>query len=62
MSVKLLTQHHLEFQSLEGDCTGSSESTLIEMPHCWKSLVTAHFMSVRGEEEKIHLGITSFVV
>ena len=34
MSVKLLTEHHLEFLSLNGDCIGSSESTPVEMPHC----------------------------
>ena len=28
MSVKLLTEHHLEFLSLTDDCRGSSESTL----------------------------------
>ena len=33
MSVKLLTEHHLEFLSLKGGCTGSSESTLVKMPH-----------------------------
>ena len=33
MSVKLLTAHHLEIQS----CTGTSESTLVKMPNCWKS-------------------------
>ena len=37
MSVKLLTDHHLRFLSLKGGCTGSSESTLVKMPHCWKS-------------------------
>ena len=42
MSVKLLTEHHLEFLSLKGDGRGSSESTLVKMPHCWKSRVTAH--------------------
>ena len=41
MIVKLLTEHHLEFLSLKGDCTGSSESTLVKLPHCWKSHVTA---------------------
>ena len=41
MSVKLLTEHYLEFLSLKGGCTGSSESTLVKMPHCWKSHVTA---------------------
>ena len=42
MIVKLLTVHHLEFLSLKGGCRGSSESTLVKMPHCWKSCVTAH--------------------
>ena len=37
MIVKLLTEHHLEFLSLKGGCRGSSESTLVKMPHCWKS-------------------------
>ena len=42
MSVKLLTEHHLEFlRSLKGGCTGSSESTLVKIPHCWKSRVKA---------------------
>ena len=41
MIVKLLTEHHLEFLSLKGGCTGSSESTLVKMPHCRKSHVTA---------------------
>ena len=41
MSVKLLTEHHLEFLSLKGGCTGSSESTHVKIPHCWKSRVTA---------------------
>ena len=34
MSVKLLTAHRLEFVSLKGGCTGSSESTLVRMQHC----------------------------
>ena len=42
LSVKLLTEHHLEFLSFKGGCTGSSESTLVKMPHCWKSHVAAH--------------------
>ena len=44
MIVKLLTEHHLEFLSLKGGCKGSSESTLVKMPHCWKSHVAAHFI------------------
>ena len=42
MSVKLLTEHHLRFRSLKGGYTGLSESTLVKMPHCWKSHITAH--------------------
>ena len=38
---KLLTEQHLEFISLKEGCTGSSESTLVKMPHCWISHVTA---------------------
>ena len=37
MIVKLLTEHYLEFLSLKGGYTGLSESTLVKMPHCWKS-------------------------
>ena len=42
MTVKLLTEHHLEFLSLKGCCTGSSESTLVKMPYGWNSHVAAH--------------------
>ena len=44
MTVMLLTEYHLEFLSLKGGCTGSSESTLVKMPHRWKSHVTAHII------------------
>ena len=40
--VKLLTEPHLEFLSLKGGYRGLSESTLVKMPHYWKSNVTAH--------------------
>ena len=42
MIIKLLTEHHLRFLSLKGGCTGSSESTLVKTPHCWKSHATVH--------------------
>ena len=42
MTVQLLTEQHLEFPSLTGGCTGSSESTLVKMPLSWKSHVAAH--------------------
>ena len=41
MRVKLLTEHNLEFLSLKRGCTGSSESTLVKMAHCWKPHVAA---------------------
>ena len=47
MSVKLLIEHHLAFQRIKGGCTGWSESTLVKMPHCWKSHVMGHFMYIQ---------------
>ena len=41
MTVKLLTEHQMEFLSLKGGCTGWSESTLVKVSHCWKSHVQA---------------------
>ena len=47
MTVRLLTEHHLEFLSLKGGCTVSSESTLVKMSHCRKSrhgsIICFHF-------------------
>ena len=43
MIVKLLTEHQLEFLSLKGGCRGSSESTHVKSPHCWKSHALAHY-------------------
>ena len=39
MAVQLLAVQHLEFLSLTGGCTGSSESIHVKMPHCQKSHV-----------------------
>ena len=44
MSVKLLTEHNLEFLSLKGGCTGSSESTHVKMSNCLKSHALAHIL------------------
>ena len=46
MSDKLLTEHHYEFLSFKGGCTGSSESTCVKMPHCSKASVTAHITNL----------------
>ena len=48
MSVKLLMEHHLEFLSLNGGCTGSSESTFVKIPHYWKSHVAAELYRLRS--------------
>ena len=48
MIVKLLTEHNLEFLSLKGGCTGLYESTLVKMPHCWKSHAAAQLLSHFG--------------
>ena len=37
MNVKLRTEQHFQFLSLKMGCRGSSESTCVKMPHCWKS-------------------------
>ena len=46
MIVKLLTGHHLEFLSFKGGCRGSSESTFVKIPKCWKSCVTAQLSNL----------------
>ena len=42
MTLRLLTEPHLEFLCSKAGCTGPSESTHVKMPHCWKSHVAAH--------------------
>ena len=42
MIVKLLPEHHLEILRLKEGYTGSSESTHVKIPHCWKSHVMVH--------------------
>ena len=51
---KLLTEHHLEFLSLKGGCTGSSESTLVKIPHCWKSHVAAQLCKIHSFFSVVH--------
>ena len=48
MTVKLLIEHNLEFLSLKWGCTGSFESTLVKMPHCWKSHAMTQINSASG--------------
>ena len=51
MSVMLLPEHHLEFQSLKGGCRGSPESTLVKMSNCWKSHAAAQIIYNRAEPD-----------
>ena len=52
MIVKLLTEHHLEFLSLKGGCRGSSKSTLVKMPHCWKSHAVAQMQPINAVPQR----------
>ena len=55
MIVKLLTEHHLEFLSLKGGCRGSSESTHVKMPHCWKAHAAAHLIAFWSYDAMLHV-------
>ena len=61
MSVKLLTEHHLEFISLTGDFTGLSESTHVEIPHFSKSRVAAH-ISLSGALTRFYARPVAFPI
>ena len=51
MNIKLLIEHHLEFLNLKKGCTGSYESTLVKMPHCWKFHVTAQLYPFKTQTD-----------
>ena len=53
MIVKLLAEHRLEFLSLKGGCTGSSESTLVKISNCWKSHALAQIKSYQISRYRI---------
>ena len=53
MTVKLLTEQLLEFLSLTGGCTSSSESIYVKMQHYWESCVAAHFIIKIGRNELV---------
>ena len=55
MIVKLLTEHHLEFLSLKGGCTGSPESALVKTPHCWKSHAVAQLIRASTQQPLLHM-------
>ena len=62
MTVKLLTEHHLEFLSLKGGCTGSSESSLVKMPHCWESHVMVQIIFYHNQFTCSELFVSSFII
>ena len=61
MTIKLLTEDYLEFLSLKGGCTGSSESKLVKMPHCWKSHVAAHMFGSRDPENSSQFSLSTLI-
>ena len=54
MTVKLLNEHHLECLSIKEGCIGLSESSLVKIPHCWKSRVMALFKVCENGYDKYH--------
>ena len=58
MTVKLLTEHHLELLSLTGGCKGSSESTPVKMPHCWKSHALAQILWLFSVAKHVDLNLS----
>ena len=54
MIGKLLTEYHLELLSLKGGCRGSSVSTHVKMPHCWKSHAYVHIIGEYLQCESNH--------
>ena len=59
MIVKLLTEHHLEFLSFKGGCRGSSKSTHVKIPNCWKSHAPAHIYFVFYAQGSLSSNCTS---
>ena len=43
----------MEFLTLKGGCTGSSECKLVTMPHCWKFHAMAHFISFHRKGSEV---------
>ena len=62
MTVKLLTELHLQLLSLNGGYTVSSESILVKMSHCWKVHVTAQIIVSLDECATITLFLTVRIV
>ena len=60
IGVKLLIEHHLEVLNLNRGCTGSSEFTLVQIPHCWKSNTRYKCIGIHSlNKHKIQKGYAS---
>ena len=58
MGVKLLADPHLKFLGLKGGCIGSFEyTTLVKMPHYWKSQVAVQMYYNHGAWYLSHANI-----
>ena len=54
MTVMLLTEHHLEFQSVKGGCAGSSEAAMLEIScHGSMNLTVAFLFQLEKNEGKL---------
>ena len=53
MTVKLLTEHLLGFLNVKGGCIDTSESTLVKIPHCWKSHVVDQLFSYKSTQTAV---------
>ena len=55
MSVKLQTEHYLEFLSLKEAAQARLSLHMSKLPHCWKSRVVAHLLIVGGKRRTFRL-------
>ena len=58
MTLRLLTEHNLEFLSLKGGCTGWSESAPVKMPHYCMALFHSRrdvFIKMSNNDDNIVL-------
>ena len=54
ISSKIKRSKVTDYAALKGGCRGSPGSTLVKMPHCWKSHVAAH-LHVPIVPEAVHI-------
>ena len=58
MTVMLLNDRPaFGVSKLKGGCTGLSESTLVKMPHCWKSHVAAQISSAVSSASPFNMSL-----